>query len=182
MDIAPGDFTQRPWTYSGADPAGGGLLEGTRFHPLPPGGLDRALARADATPVRDRNLVVAVGSNASPAVLLGKLASAGVTATVPFVEGEVVGLRVGHSAHVSRAGYLAAAPVRAPGARTSVTALLLDDEQVGCLDQTEPNYIRRLLPATCARSRRRAVTSPRRSRCTCPYAEFSLRRADRRSA
>ncbi len=145
IDTVSDDFVARPWTYPGTPPPGSGLLDGARFHRLTPDRLDRALTTARAAPVRDRCLVVAVGSNASPAVLLRKLAAGEVDSTVPFVAAEVVGLRVGHSAHVSRAGYIAAAPIAAPAARTSVTAILLDDRQLQCLDHTEPNYVRRSL-------------------------------------
>ena len=97
---------------------------------------------AGAAPLAERTLVVAVGSNASPDVMRCKFARAGVDATVPFVRVRLGGIAVGHSAHVSLAGYVAAAPYHAPGATATFTASLLDDDQLECLDETERTYTR----------------------------------------
>ena len=102
-------------------------------------------------PVREdverRTPVVAVGSNAAPAVLtakLGGLMGTGVPMTVATVEG----LHVGHSAHVSAGGYVAAAPVRGCyRAVRAVTVCWFDEAQLERVDQTEPNYRRVPLPA-----------------------------------
>jgi hypothetical protein len=60
-------------------------------------------------------------------------------------------LTIGHSAHVSRHGYIAAAPVLDPSARTAVVASLLDIDQLEALDRTEPNYTRRLVRSQICR-------------------------------
>lgn len=86
-------------------------------------------------------LMVTVGSNASPNVLRTKLAH--VSSQLPDLQRVTVGhLGIGHSAHVSRRGYLPAAPFFEAGAVTSATAIWVDDEQLAALDSTEPNYQR----------------------------------------
>lgn len=131
VDLMSDDFGAQPWLYPGTRPPTSGLLH------------DGSYSRLDVLPsVAERYVVVAVGSNASPAVMYRKLATNGVSGTVPFVYAEVTGLRVGHSAHVSRAGYIAAAPILTPSARTSVVAVFLDHEQLTAVDRTEPNYVR----------------------------------------
>lgn len=64
--------------------------------------------------------LLAVGSNACAEVLAGLLGS------LPTAPCTVAGLAVGHSAHVSRPGFLAAAPFRRPGARTDAVQGLVD--------------------------------------------------------
>jgi hypothetical protein len=135
IDPSADDFDAEPWRYPGTRAPGSGLLVGRRYLRLTPEAVQAAAG--------DRHLLVTAGSNASPAVLLRKLAGAGAEATVPFICGEASGLHIGHSAHVSRAGYLAAAPMLDPTSRTPVVAILLDDEQLECVDRTEPNYLRR---------------------------------------
>lgn len=131
VDLTSDDFGVQPWLYPGTRPPTSGLLH------------DGSYSRLDVLPsVAERYVVVAVGSNASPAVMNRKLAKDGVNNNVPFVLAEVTGLRVGHSAHVSRAGFIPAAPILTRSARTSVVAVLLDHEQVTSLDRTEPNYVR----------------------------------------
>ena len=51
-------------------------------------------------------------------------------------------LAVVHSAHVSRGGYVPAAPMHSPGARGAVVVQFLDDDQLAAVDTTEPNYER----------------------------------------
>jgi hypothetical protein len=131
IDLAADDFSVAPWDYPGTAPPSSGLLRDGRYYP--PEALD------------GRQLVVAVGSNASPAVMHRKFARQGASTTIPFVTGTVTGLAIGHSAHVSRHGYIAAAPILDPSTRTAVVASLLDAEQLECLDRTEPNYDRRLV-------------------------------------
>lgn len=91
-------------------------------------------------PRHGRTLVLAVGSNASAAVLRRKLA--GVDPSVPSAECTVAGLAVGHSAHVSADGYIPAAPFASPGARTPLRAGWFTPQQLAALDRTEPNYDR----------------------------------------
>lgn len=124
-DLHPRDY---PW----AGPARTGRLGDRGFADGPPGDLD------------GRVPVVAVGSNASPVVLAGKLAGL-LGPGLPVAAAEVHGLAVGHSAHVSARGYIAAAPVRGDGVR-SLTVCWLDEAQLATLDATEPNYRRVQLP------------------------------------
>lgn len=94
--------------------------------------------------LQERVPVVAVGSNAAPSVLVGKLGGLLETG-LPVGSAVVDGLHIGHSAHVSARGYVAAAPARAQG-RQPVTLCWFDAAQVGVLDATEPNYRRVTLP------------------------------------
>ena len=91
--------------------------------------------------------VAAVGSNASARVLrhkLGDLLGTG----LPIAGAVVEGLAVGHSAHISARGYVAAAPFRGTGgAPRTVTVAWLDGAQLAAMDATEPNYTRVPLPA-----------------------------------
>lgn len=100
--------------------------------------------------------VVAVGSNASPTVLARKLGPA-LERGLPVSVGAVDGLAVGHSAHVSTRGYVAAAPARGPGEQR-VTVGWFDPGQLAALDATEPNYRRVALPEGMAC--RAAVVGP----------------------
>jgi hypothetical protein len=116
--------------YPGTPAPSSGVLDGDRFWPgRDPGRLD------------GRRVVLAVGSNAAPAVLAGKLRRAGAAGPVPMLRAEVAGLGVGHSAHVSTGGYVPAAPFVAPGA-IATWALWLTDPQRAAVDATEPNYVR----------------------------------------
>lgn len=110
---------------------------------LRPEGLEEAEAEHDRP---GRLPVVAVGSNASPAVLRAKLGSLLETG-MPLSIAEVDGLRVAHSAHVSARGYIAAAPAAGEGS-TRVTVCWCDEPQLAAIDATEPNYRRVPLPAT----------------------------------
>lgn len=138
-----------PWDYPGtATPHSGLLLSGT-FLPLHGDdgsqSLDDTLARAGVAPVAARTLVVAVGSNASPSVMRRKAAAGDASEVIPFFSGTLHGMAVGHSAHASLAGYVATAPYLSPHAATTVVASLLDDQQLGCVDTSEFNYVRRLI-------------------------------------
>lgn len=126
VQLDPGDY---PW----AEPARVGILH-------PDGFLegDRGAGLGGRTPV------VAVGSNAAPTVLVGKLG--GLLATgLPMGTATVDGLHLGHSAHVSARGYVAAAPARG-AASQRVTVCWFDPAQLAQVDATEPNYRRRPLP------------------------------------
>lgn len=106
------------------------------------GDLDADLATAGAHPMDRRHAVVAVGSNASAAVMQRKLASAGVSGTLPMTIRSVDGVAVGHSAHISQPGYIAAAPYRCGRCRRAFVTVHPDDDQLDALDATEPNYER----------------------------------------
>jgi hypothetical protein len=160
------DLASEPWTYPGRPASGSGLLQGGTYRSLTvrPNrrlgqavvnndastfgeNLNYALLQANVAAVDARHLVVAIGSNAAPAVIHRKLAREGVNGVVPFVAGQVSGVVLGHSAHVSAAGYFAATPLAAPDLPVTlpVFASLLDDEQLTCIDNTEPNYDRILV-------------------------------------
>lgn len=65
-----------------------------------------------------------------------------VSAVLPLVRGQLHNIAVGHSAHVSKAGHIAAAPYPLMGEYTAVWLSWLDDVQLMALDDTEPNYRR----------------------------------------
>jgi len=141
-----------PGLYPGPPVPGDCLLAGTWRHPLsgtilddeggPLAGLslDDALAALDAAPMSARRPIAAIGSNAAAGQLLHKWG--GAVDAVPMMRATASGIGVGHSAHVSAAGYVPYAPVAAPGRRTTVFVLWLDEKQVERLDATEPNYVR----------------------------------------
>ncbi|MFH8608300.1 hypothetical protein ACH4D5_12495 [Streptomyces sp. NPDC018029] len=109
--------------------------------------LDDILTALGRTPVAGRRPVIAVGSNASPGQLSHKLARRGVSGTVPMVPVRLRGLGIGCSAHIGRAGYVAAAPYGSRTARTTLVVSWLDTAQLPAVDATElPNYRRVLLP------------------------------------
>lgn len=144
-----GDPTRQVTTSDGCgDPAGypwepaaapGVLVQG-RFHPTP--WVDDVLSRHSAASMPDRHSVVAVGSNASPAVMHRKLTRAGVSTVLPMTMARVARVGVGHSAHVSQPGFIAAAPFRSTGADRTFVITHLDDDQLAAIDATEPNYRR----------------------------------------
>ncbi len=133
-DRALEDLVAAPWCYPGTAAACSGLL------------VDGELLTGDSAQApRDgekRSLVVAVGSNASPAVLHRKLAGAAVSTVVPFVRVTLRGLGIGHSGHVSRAGYVPAAPFADRAAGATLVGTWLEAQQLRALDATEPNYVR----------------------------------------
>ncbi|WP_156675173.1 hypothetical protein [Mycobacterium sp. E2989] len=104
--------------------------------------LNEFLLTANAASVDARTVVVSVGSNASPIVMTNKFQRSNVSTTIPFVTASLTGIAIGHSAHVSTLGYIAAAPFVCPNHPISVIAALLDREQLLSLDSTEPNYER----------------------------------------
>lgn len=173
LDVVP---ALRPLTYPGRPATEPALLTGPELLPLTPGpaplgdwrpagtdegdeadeadeadgpgrpSLDDALAALGRDPADRRHPVLAVGSNASPAQLAHKFATAGLSAAVPLVPVRAGGVAVGCSGHIGRHGYVAAAPYAAPGARTTLVAGWLDGEQLTAVDATEFNYRRILLP------------------------------------
>ncbi|MGD8201280.1 hypothetical protein ACQE98_11510 [Ornithinimicrobium sp. W1679] len=132
-----------PRGYPWPEPARSGVLGPSGFRVDDTGPGPRPDDRSGRTPV------LAVGSNAAPTVLRAKLAELLGTG-VPIALATVEGLHVGHSAHVSARGYVAAAPVRgapvgAAGPRT-FTVCWFDDAQLARVDASEPNYRRVTLP------------------------------------
>lgn len=148
-----------PLIYPGRLPGESGLLDGDHFLALRRrtasdgwrlaggGTLDGALRGRGRPVMADRRPVLAVGSNGSPAQLHRKLAGRA-RVLVPMTYVTVGGLVSGVSAHVSRAGYVPAAPVLAPGATGRFVVLWLDEEQLPVVDATEPNYHRIPLPGS----------------------------------
>ncbi|KNB50435.1 hypothetical protein [Streptomyces caatingaensis] len=110
------------------------------------GELDGVLEALGAAPAGRRHPVVAVGSNASPAQIAHKLGTAGVPAVVPMVPVTVRGIGVGCSAHIGRAGYVAAAPYADPDAERPLVVGWLDPAQMAVVDASEVHYRRVLLP------------------------------------
>jgi hypothetical protein len=109
--------------------------------------LDELLGARGLAPCADRTLVVAVGSNAAPAVLLRKFHRQGASTVVPLVMVTAAGIGLGYSAHVSKQGFVAATPFAQPGSSRTLVGSLLDVGQLDALDRTEPNYRRLLLGA-----------------------------------
>ncbi|CAN7248777.1 hypothetical protein LJR078_001100 [Arthrobacter sp. LjRoot78] len=133
-----------PLLYPWDPPEASGVMDRDGFMPLDLTGLDEALAEANAAPLDSRFLVVSIGSNASADVMRRKFAAyhQPVSPVLPLVRGQLSNIAVGHSAHVSRAGYIAAAPYPRPGECTTVWVSWLDELQLLALDETEPNYRR----------------------------------------
>lgn len=90
----------------------------------------------------DRVPVLAVGSNGDPSVLRRKLVARDASPVVPLVPVVVIGLSVAHSAHVSLAGVVAAAPRDDPTGAVRGVMTWLDAAQLAVVDTTEPNYQR----------------------------------------
>jgi hypothetical protein len=137
-----------PLLYPWDPPEVSGVMDGDDFLPLElAAGLDRALVEADAAPLESRSMVVSIGSNSSADVMRRKFANyhQSVSSVLPLVRGQLRNIAIGHSAHVSKAGYIAAAPYPRTGECTTVWVSWLDERQLIALDETEPNYRRILL-------------------------------------
>lgn len=106
--------------------------------------LSEALAEANAEPLDSRSPVVSIGANSSPDVLRRKFARfrQPVSRILPLIRGQLHHIGVGHSAHVSKTGYIAAAPYSQRGRRSTVWVAWLDERQLMALDETELNYQR----------------------------------------
>lgn len=123
--------------------------EGPRDVPpaVGPADWDARLHAAGAAPLAERRMVVAVASNGSPRTLLAKLLARDASPVAPLVPAVVTGVAVGHSAHVSLGGYVAAAPFHRPGGAARAVVGMFDAVQIAVLDQSEPNYVRVSLAA-----------------------------------
>ncbi|MDW8807037.1 hypothetical protein P1P68_20165 [Streptomyces scabiei] len=134
-----------PLSYPGVWPAESGLLDGNRMLPL------------DTLRFEDRAPVLSVGSNASPAQLVHKMAEHGVPCRIPMVKARVTGIGIGVSAHVSLLGYVSASPFRSPGTTTELFLTWLDEAQLAVVDASEGadsptgNFRRARLPAADVR-------------------------------
>lgn len=130
--LAPDRYPWSPTRHAG-------VLHAGRFEPT--NDLDRNLVAGGGPPLDDRHEVIAVGSNASPAVMHRKLLHAA-TRPIAMTIGRHDGIAVGHSAHVSMPGYIAAAPYRCARCSRAFVSVHVDDDQLEALDATEPNYRR----------------------------------------
>ncbi len=167
MDDHGGDLTRSPLAYPGEAVPGPRLVVGDCAHTMRPrrsralgsarsGGcvrcdlpvgdgadsLDRILGHLGVAPLAERTPLLAVGSNAAASVVRHKMNRAGVSAVVPLLTGVVRHLAIGHTAYVSRGGYVPAAPVHSNRARTPVVLQLVDDDQLAAIDATEGGYDR----------------------------------------
>ncbi|WP_344472527.1 hypothetical protein [Nonomuraea monospora] len=144
-----GDPMAFPLTYPGRIPSGSGVLvdDAYRRQEWGEGGAAIAalLASLGQAPLDARHRVVAVGSNAAPSQVRRKFLDHGVRPVVPMTQADVPGIAPGVSAHVSKWGYVPAAPVETPGETSRLFVLWLDEHQLAALDLTEPNYRRRPL-------------------------------------
>jgi hypothetical protein len=134
-----------PLHYPWDPPEASGVVHGDDFLPLGlAADLNAVLFEANAAPLDARSLVVSIGSNSSPDVMRRKFANYGqpVSRILPMVRGQIHNIGLGHSAHVSKAGYIAAAPYSRMGECTTVWVSWLDEAQLMALDETEPNYRR----------------------------------------
>ncbi|MGN9845302.1 hypothetical protein ACTMTI_44995 [Nonomuraea sp. H19] len=158
MRLFAEDPISRPLTYPGRIPATSGVLLDDAYIPLRPirsrppdewrtadQPLKALLARHGLAPLKERHLVIAVGSNAAPSQLRRKFLDHSVRPAVPMTLADVPGIAPGVSAHVSRWGYVPAAPIEVPGETSRLFVLWLDERQLAALDLTEPNYRRRPL-------------------------------------
>ncbi|WP_156045303.1 MULTISPECIES: hypothetical protein [Actinomycetes] len=137
------DLTARPMEYPGRPVAGSGVLVGDEYrHHATVEDIERELRRLSKAELKQRQAVVAVGSNACAAVMKRKLAAAGVDGCVPFLYGTVNTIAIGHSAHRSVAGFIPAAPFRRPGPLAPAVMTMLTPEQLDAVDHSEPNYRR----------------------------------------
>lgn len=154
------DPISEPLTYPGRIPTTSGVLMDTKFHSLrvvagtepehwriSSTPLSEVMQQRGGSPMSARVPVVAVGSNAAPSQLLRKFAARSVSPLIPVTVSDVSNLVPGVSAHVSKPGYIPAAPVKVLGAASRLFVLWLDNAQLLILDETEPNYWRRKLTA-----------------------------------
>jgi hypothetical protein len=141
-----------PRCYPGQIPGYSYLLVEDAVYPLEAGtpgslleALGASLLRLGVAPLEHRHPVLFYGSNAAPAQLARKYANCSTGVVVPAVLGVVQGLDIVYSSHVSPYGAVPATLIASPGTSLNVHVGLLHDEQVGVLDETEPNYRRRTL-------------------------------------
>lgn len=105
-------------------------------------GLDDVLAALGAPGLAERRPVLAIGSNRSAEALRRKFGP-DATWAIPVLNADVEGVYVGYAACVSRPGWVPWAPVCLDSdARHAWPVLMLTDEEIRRLDETEPNYAR----------------------------------------
>lgn len=106
-------------------------------------GIDEALRQLGVEGMQARQPVLAIGSNASAGQLRHKWSS-DPDMVVPMTAVSVTSIGIGHSPHVSKAGYIPYVPNASTGTY-SYFALWLTDAQVEDLNRTEPNYFPTML-------------------------------------
>ncbi|WP_207835712.1 hypothetical protein [Williamsia soli] len=143
VSVTDDNLSARPQEYPGRLVPGPGLLHEGRFSTaLGVDDLTDVLRRHGLADLAGRTAVLAIGSNACAAVVLRKLESVGVDATVPFLSGSAPGVSVGHSGHRSVAGYIPAAPYATVDTRNTFIINMFSGQQLAAIDETEPNYRR----------------------------------------
>ncbi|WP_254705783.1 hypothetical protein [Streptomyces vilmorinianum] len=156
LDDVPAEL---PLTYPGRPATRPSLLLGDELLPLDVratrlgewtvdgrGRLDEVLtARGQETTGR-RHPVIAVGSNAAPGQVRHKLRRLNLPVAVPMVPVRVRGIGVGCSGHISPAGYVAGTPYVDPDGSATLVIAWFDARQLTAVDDTEPNYLRAILP------------------------------------
>jgi hypothetical protein len=159
------DLRTEPWRYPGPFLPFSCLQIGDQLRPLHPASDGDLTVVADGRQVdlvsllrkdhgvvlSECHFVVAIGSNASPDVLRRKLARRNVSTTVAQIVGRLDGFSIGYSAHVSPAGYVPAAPYPRSRSSTDIVVAVLTEEQLRCIDETEPNYDRTTVPGQLIR-------------------------------
>ncbi|GAA2070389.1 hypothetical protein GCM10009801_21060 [Streptomyces albiaxialis] len=133
-----------PLSYPGRLLDRAALLDGERLVDVGMGEIDVLLGARRVAPLSGRTPVLAVGSNGAPAQVRYKFAAAGVSCVVPMAPTLVEGVSVGVSAHVSPAGYVAAAPVMGDGGSSTLVLSWLDEAQLAVMDASEGRNYRRV--------------------------------------
>ncbi len=88
--------------------------------------------------VGDRRALLAIGANASPDALAGKLGDA--AGEVPSASAWLAGFDVVYSAHVAPYGAIPATLQQSPGTEVDVCTLWVTDRELDLLHPTEGNY------------------------------------------
>src|SRR6266446_7029779 len=134
-----------PRCYPGQIPGYSYLLVRDAVFPLEGEALGDSVLRLGVAPLEHRHPVLFYGSNAAPAQLARKYAHASADVVLPAVLGTAHGLDIVYSSHISAYGAVPATLIASPGTCIGVHVGFLNKEQVGVLDETEPNYCRRML-------------------------------------
>jgi hypothetical protein len=142
------DPITEPLRYPGTTPPDSGVITASGFLPVSPtADLNNLLEDLSQATTADRHPVIAVGSNASVHQLRRKFRN-DLTEddVIPMLLMAVDGIAAGVSAHVSKPGYVPAAPLAVQDSSKDLFVLWLSDAQLVVLDETEPNYRRTTLP------------------------------------
>jgi hypothetical protein len=129
------DLPNEPWLYPGPFLPFSCVQKGNNLHPI----ADLSCQHLNLAGLE---FVVATGSNASADVMRRKFENNGLSTAMAHIVGRLKGFASGHSAHVSKAGYIAAAPYPDDDSSAKIVVSAFSKEQITCLDATEPNYQR----------------------------------------